>query len=487
MGIIYELKSRNDKLTMKELNEFLRFSVRLAEAKMKHDFLRTCIDKNEFPKFYWKILRRNHIHPTSKTLKRHTLNLIDASSARLCELERNVEQRKPILFELDSHDCASFLSYTEEVCRKRCETLNTKLKHCLNAVKPQMKFPDHPERYVSNYSSVSLSSIQLEALSLGPKFSLRRTKVNKLDTQIQFENLINQTKDLLPSADSEADHFKSTVLDCCQQYLLANSSPQGLLTKQHIHSIKQLRNNKDLIISKPDKGAGIVLMDKSDYITKMNNLLNDPTKFSLNNNEKDKTDTIESDLCELLKKMKDNSIISTDLYERLKPTGSTIPRLYGLPKIHKPDIPLRPILDMSNSPYHTLAQWIAKLLEPIRKRMAQHSLKDSFEFVEKIKDIDISGKSLFSFDVVSLFTNVPLTETISYLCDYIDCNNLEVGIPTNYLKEILLRCTFNIQFTFDTHIYRQTDGVAMGSPLGPLLADCFMSKLENGILKETFN
>ena len=78
-----------------------------------------------------------------------------------------------------------------------------------------------------------------------------------------------------------------------------------------------------------------------------------------------------------------------------------------------------------------------------------------------------------------------LIETISCLCEYTDCNDLEVGIPTNHLKEILLRCTFNIQFTFDTHIYRQTDDVAMGSPLGILLTDCFMSKLENDILKET--
>ena len=84
--------------------------------------------------------------------------------------------------------------------------------------------------------------------------------------------------------------------------------------------------------------------------------------------------------------------------------------------------------------------------------MAQHSLKDSFEFVDRIRDMDISGKLLFSFDMVSLFTNVLLTETITYLCDYINCNNLEISIPNNYLKEILLRCTFNIQFTFDTHI-----------------------------------
>ena len=79
-----------------------------------------------------------------------------------------------------------------------------------------------------------------------------------------------------------------------------------------------------------------------------------------------------------------------------------------------------------------------------------------------------------SYDVNSLFTNVPLEETIDIICQYASI----VQIPSVLLKELLLLCTRNTNFTFNGKIYRQIDGVAMGSPLGPILANIFMSNLE---------
>ncbi|VDP84136.1 unnamed protein product [Echinostoma caproni] len=90
-----------------------------------------------------------------------------------------------------------------------------------------------------------------------------------------------------------------------------------------------------------------------------------------------------------------------------------------------------------------------------------------------------------SLDVTSLFTCVPLWDTINYLCDCIMVNEINIGIPLASLKELLLHCTFNFQFSFNGELYRQTDGVAMGSPLGPLLADIFVAKLENQELQDT--
>ena len=142
---------------------------------------------------------------------------------------------------------------------------------------------------------------------------------------------------------------------------------------------------------------------------------------------------------------------------------------------------------MSSSPYHAVAQWLAELLEPVRGKIAQFSLKDTFDFIQRIKDINISNRHMLSLDVQSLFTNVPLLETVNYLCDYISSNNIDLGLPLDKLKELILRCTFDVQFLFDGKFYRQRDGVAMGSPLGPLLADVFMSKLELGPLKDTIS
>ncbi|CAH8568118.1 unnamed protein product [Dicrocoelium dendriticum] len=223
-------------------------------------------------------------------------------------------------------------------------------------------------------------------------------------------------------------------------------------------------------------------MDKSDYIAKMNAILNDHSKFRMMETEKDKTASIEKTVTKLLRCLKQENAIDSVVFEYTRPSGTVIPRLYGLPKVHKEGLPLRPILDMCDSPYHSTAKWLAKLLEPIRKVLSKHSLRDTFSFVDSISHMQLTGRKMFSLDVVSLFTNVPLEETIDYLCDAVRLHHVDVGLSNERLKQLLLMCTRNVQFLFDGKIYRQKDGVAMGSPLGPLLADVFMSKLENNYL-----
>ena len=58
-------------------------------------------------------------------------------------------------------------------------------------------------------------------------------------------------------------------------------------------------------------------------------------------NEKDKTTAIEKTISKLLVRMKKDEVLDSTTFERIRPTGTTIPRLYGLPKIHKKDAPLR--------------------------------------------------------------------------------------------------------------------------------------------------
>ena len=215
--------------------------------------------------------------------------------------------------------------------------------------------------------------------------------------------------------------------------------------------------------------------------------LSDKEKFDCLANERDKTEKYESQIITSLKELKTNNHIDKKVFEQLTPCGTHVPRLYGLPKVHKPGLPLRPIIDMIDSPYHNVAQWIAKLLEPVRRQISCHSLKDTFEFVDQIKERNINTKQMLSFDVESLFTNIPLLETVDYLCDFISSNNIEIGLPPKNLKELILRCTYDVQFLFNNKLYRQRDGVAMGSPLGPTLADIFMSKLESGPLNGTIS
>nr|CAJ00247.1 TPA: reverse transcriptase [Schistosoma mansoni] len=308
-----------------------------------------------------------------------------------------------------------------------------------------------------------------------------------MDVEIQFENLYAQTAELVSSSKDNVESFKSTLVDCCFRYLNHGHSSKGILTNKHKEALRKLKTNDNLLITKPDKGYGIVLMDKNNYINKMKAFLNDQSKFQKLVVKNDLADKIEKQIIDSLKQIKQQGFISEKVFEMLKSIGTRTPRLYGLPKIHKSGLPLRPVLDMNNSAYHTIAKWLMQILKPLHKEIVKHSVKDSFEFVNNIKNLSLKNKFMISLDVTSLFTNIPLLETVDFICNELTERHTETVIPVTAIKQLILRCTMNVQFRFDNEYYRQLDGVAMGSPLGPILADIFLAKLENGPLKDTIS
>ena len=84
----------------------------------------------------------------------------------------------------------------------------------------------------------------------------------------------------------------------------------------------------------------MVIMDRQDYINKANQLLNQDTYKVIT---KDPTNTIKNKLINILKNIKTKTGLGTNTYKSMYPTGCVPPKFYGLPKIHKPDTPLRPI------------------------------------------------------------------------------------------------------------------------------------------------
>ena len=88
---------------------------------------------------------------------------------------------------------------------------------------------------------------------------------------------------------------------------------------------------------------------------------------------------------------------------------------------------------------------------------------------------------LVSFDVKSLFTNVPLVKTIDLILKRIyDKHEKTTNIGRKKMKDLIT--LVNVSFTFNNNIYQQKDGVAMGSPLGPVFARIIMVELENSIV-----
>ncbi|MGL4493779.1 MAG: hypothetical protein ACRCT5_13160, partial [Tannerellaceae bacterium] len=455
MGIFAGIRSGKDPSVLKGLNELLKFSIRLAVANSVIDFYHDCIQSRTYPKQFWKALRRSHIYPNEKSLKRYVESKIETTQAAINCIKVNVNQRLAFFDDLDASQKNNFQEYMDTVKANRIRKEIDKLKQGLEKAPQKADFPMNPERYVTNLTELQLSATLLQVLSLGPKFCHKKPKENRLEEESQFESLCEQTSNLVPTSTLAAEQFQSILVDSCYQYRHACDKKWNILTKSHKEELKKLQSNKDIILSRPDKGTGIVLMNKVDYISKMNFILNDRNKFQLLEDEKDQTDSAEKKLTHLLKSLHSRGHLSTTEFETLRPTGSITPRLYGLPKIHKDEAPLRPILDMKGSLYYSVSKWLAKVIEPIRKDLSKHSLKDSFEFVDRIKEKNLKEMQMFSFDVASLFTNVPVIETVNYICEWVEQNPNIIRIPSCSLKELLLRCTMNVQLLFNNKTYHQ--------------------------------
>ena len=202
----------------------------------------------------------------------------------------------------------------------------------------------------------------------------------------------------------------------------------------------------------------------------MKQLLSDNTKFKpLTSNP---TKAREESLSSYLRKLRKGGIIDDAVFQKILPSGSSPGVLYGLPKVHKTGCPFRPMFSSVNTYNYNLASYLVGILQPISTN--QHTVKDSFRFVDWAKSFKHNNGIMCSFDVCSLFTNVPLDETIQICLDTLYALPDSPAIPRPVLKKLLDFATKKSHFIFDGQYYDQFDGVAMGSPLGPVLANIFM-------------
>ena len=127
---------------------------------------------------------------------------------------------------------------------------------------------------------------------------------------------------------------------------------------------------------------------------------------------------------------------------------------------------------------------LAKLLDDKLKPLTtnQYMIRDTFEFMSEIHKLVINnGDILVSYDV-SLFTNLRVQETedtLQLLADKAFINNwfnntYHLNLNKLDLGDLLKVATEDQLFTFNGHLYEQINGVAMGSPLGPLFTIAFV-------------
>ena len=185
-------------------------------------------------------------------------------------------------------------------------------------------------------------------------------------------------------------------------------------------------------------------------------------------------------LVNILKRLQSEKKITRQQYLYLYPTTQHVPRIYGSPKVHKANCPLRPIVEGIGSVTYNVAKSLKDILRPIEGDPQFH-VKDSKDFVNKLKEIIVGADEvLMSHDVVSLFTNVPIDKALEIIRRKLhddptlkDRTNLDVDDIIELLS-MVLNTTY---FQYNGSIYQQKFGAAMGGPCSPVVANIMMDYL----------
>nr|VZI31451.1 unnamed protein product [Spirometra erinaceieuropaei] len=154
-------------------------------------------------------------------------------------------------------------------------------------------------------------------------------------------------------------------------------------------------------------------------------------------------------------------------------------RFYGLPKVHKPGVPLRPIVSLRGTPTFGLSKWLYQRLCFLVKD-SECTVKSAEEFLARIRHRRVeTDEVMVSFDVVSLFTSIPPDLAIDTLDGLLreKYDETDQKLKRVHIIELLELCLKTF-FTFNGQVYEQKKGTPMGSPLSGLIAEAVLQRLE---------
>ena len=148
-----------------------------------------------------------------------------------------------------------------------------------------------------------------------------------------------------------------------------------------------------------DKAVAMVVMDRKEYIDKTTNLLSQPAYSTI---DKDSTKRFKAKCITLLRKLKRDTGLGDHIYKYIYPIGCSSLKFYCIPKIHKANTLLRPIVSSRGSVTYEVANVLAKILKPLVEKSLHH-VHNTKDFVERVSKVTLQpGECLCLYDLTAV-------------------------------------------------------------------------------------
>lgn len=257
------------------------------------------------------------------------------------------------------------------------------------------------------------------------------------------------------------------------------------MTSGELQGLRELQDMKTIVIKPADKGAAIVIMDRTCYVQEAHRQLRDLKYYEpLTKPMFPETATQITEILFSLQQKKYLSKAQVAYLQGEHPHRAR--RFYLLPKIHKPRDnwtlpnrmpPGRPIVSDCGSESYRVAEFLDFHLNPLSVHHPSY-LKDTMDFVRKIRNITVTEPCyLFTMDVNSLYTNIDTQLGLKAVSECLKRHPKE-DRPDAEILQLLELCLIRNDFTFNGQFYLQTKGTAMGKKFAPSYANIYMAAWE---------
>lgn len=509
---------------VKCLKQFRKVSRKLVIKSCRKIFLLKCRELKVFPAFI--NFQANHIiqglhRKRNKCIE--VTNKFKASLLNLCiedvhyDIIDLTHKVKNIIYKLESTLPAVVLMDFV----KNTTNINARLRHvtrhrldqklaglhsisCDEYAKMFGPFLQRKQCWLQNISSTILPSYVERVMCLGPMFALPYFKIgsdkNSNFKAVPLENIISQIEGKIRSEPSIiANKIREGICMAIHRYhreiqrqgysekidIMSNRKFQCWLMMHFkedlVNTMVFCRKNRQIKFIKADKSNTTVIIDADDYRVKMLDVLNDENTYkkvsrSLVPSQMEKNNSI-------VRTWFGEGFITENLYKHLAISGGNVAKIYGLVKLHKPDLPMRPIVSTVKTPFQKLSKFLAGILSNIVGKRDTH-VKNSFEFFDFINGAPIpDGYKLISLDVISMYTNISVEFALECVESRWEEVDLFCPLPKEQFFITLKMCISTTIFQFEDVFYQQISGLAMGGSLSAVMANIVMEHIEGNALR----
>lgn len=512
--------------TVTFLRRFRRESKKLVAVYCRKIFLLKCRKNGVFPSFInfhvnhvAQCLRskRNKFDNMNENFKHSVLNLcieeVHLEERNITQSIQNIILKLKVI--LPPFVLADFVSHTtisiQQVKQTTQTRLEKKLNMLLNAAKEKYigrfgPFLEKRNNWIENISNEELPEYVLRIMCLGPMFAVPYFKVGSEKfgfKPVPLEKIIVTIEDKIRNEPLVVvSKIREGICSAIQRYHMQvkrNQVPENIQVVSNrrfsdgwfMNNFKQdLKNtiifckrNKHIKFIKADKSNKTVVISRNDYDQKMLDLLSDKNTYkkvarSLVSSQMKKNNCVVNFWFK-------EGFIEENFFKHLTVSTANVAKIYGLIKLHKAGLPIRPIVSTVGAPYHTISKFFTGILSKIVGKLDSH-VKNSFEFFTFINGAEIpDGFKLISFDVKSMYTNISVE--LAMECVQARWSEIEnhCKIPQEHFCHMLKTCISSTVFQYEDSFYQQIGGLAMGGSISAVLANIVMEHIELLFLSTT--